>query len=327
MRDNVLVQAQSQIDAFASQISNALSDITTAGSATTSGSQSGFDVDIGSMSAGNTIQITYTDASNKQHNITVVRVDDPSALPLSNSVTTDPNDTVIGVGFSSGPASVAAALNAALGSSGLQFSNPAGTMLSVLNDNANTITVNSVSTTTTTTSLAGGNAALPLFVDGNSPYTGAITADGPESVGLAGRIAVNSALLADPTKLVVYQASPQTPVGDPTRPNYIYNQLANGSIEYSPKTGIGGIASPFQGTLSAYLSQVVNFQSQAANTAQSLQSGQDVVVNALQSRFNSTSGVNIDSEMSNLLVLQNAYGANARVMTTVKQMLDTLLQM
>jgi flagellar hook-associated protein 1 len=31
--------------------------------------------------------------------------------------------------------------------------------------------------------------------------------------------------------------------------------------------------------------------------------------------------------MSRLLTLQNAYGANARVMTTVKQMFDILLQM
>jgi flagellar hook-associated protein FlgK len=30
--------------------------------------------------------------------------------------------------------------------------------------------------------------------------------------------------------------------------------------------------------------------------------------------------------MSRLLTLQNAYGANARVMTTVKEMFDTLLR-
>ncbi len=44
-------------------------------------------------------------------------------------------------------------------------------------------------------------------------------------------------------------------------------------------------------------------------------------------RFDSKSAVNIDSEMANLLSLQNSYGANARVMSTVKAMLDTLMQM
>jgi flagellar hook-associated protein 1 FlgK len=38
------------------------------------------------------------------------------------------------------------------------------------------------------------------------------------------------------------------------------------------------------------------------------------------------SGVNIDTEMSNLISLQNAYSANARVMSTIQQMMNTLLQ-
>ena len=325
MRDNVLVQAQGQLDEMAAQMSTALSNTTTAGTAVTSGSQAGFDTDIGGLSAGNTIQLTYTDSSNVQHNVTIVRVDDPSALPLSNSATANPNDTVIGVDFSGGAASVAAQLNAALGTDGLQFSNPSGTTLRILDDGTGTATVNSASTTTTATGLTGGSGALPLFVDGTNPYTGAITSSGSESVGYAGRIAVNAALVADPSALVDYSA--QTTAGDATRPNFIYDQLVNASLEYSPSTGIGGTASPFQGTLSDYLSQVVSMQSQAATNATNLQKGQDIVVNALQTRFNSTSGVNIDTEMAKLLTLQNAYGANARVMTTVKQMLDALLQM
>lgn len=325
MRDNVLVQAQAQLDEMAAQMSTALSNTTTAGTAVTSGSQAGFDTDIGSMLAGNTIQLAYTDSSNVQHNVTIVAVDDPSALPLSNSATANPNDTVIGVDFSGGAASVAAQLNAALGADGLQFSNPSGTTLRILDDGTGAATVNSASTTTTATSLTGGSGALPLFVDGSQPYTGAITSSGSESVGYAGRIAVNPAVVANPSALVDYSA--QTASGDATRPNFIYDQLVNASLQYSPSTGIGGTASPFQGTLSDYLSQVVSMQSQAATNATNLQTGQDIVVNALQTRFNSTSGVNIDTEMANLLTLQNAYGANARVMTTVKQMLDALLQM
>jgi flagellar hook-associated protein 1 FlgK len=199
--------------------------------------------------------------------------------------------------------------------------------LEVVDNGSPAITVNAVSTTATATSLTGGSVPLALFVDGAAPFTGAFTAGGPESTGYAGRIAVNSALLADPSKLVTYQTSPQTPAGDATRPNFIYNQLVNASLEYSPAAGIGGTGAPFQGTLEAYMGQMVSTQSTAANAASNLQAGQDIVVNALQSRFNSTSAVNIDTEMAHLLTLQNAYGANARVMSTVKAMLDTLLQM
>ena len=100
MRDSVLVQAQGQLDEIAAQMSKALSDTTTAGTAVAGG----FDADIGGLSNGNTIQVSYTDGSSVQHNITIVRVDDPSALPLSNAATANPNDTVIGVDFSGGPA-------------------------------------------------------------------------------------------------------------------------------------------------------------------------------------------------------------------------------
>ena len=192
------------------------------------------------------------DASSVQHNITIVRVDDPSALPLSNSATTDPNDTVIGIDFSGGPASVATQLNTALSAVGLQFSNPSGTLLEAVASGTPPVTVNAVSTTTTATSSTGGSGALPLFTDGTSVFTGAITGAGAESTGYAGRITVNAALISDPSKLVSYQAS--TPAGDATRPNFIYNQLVNASLEYSPAAGIGGTTSPFHGTLSDYLS-------------------------------------------------------------------------
>jgi flagellar hook-associated protein 1 len=74
------------------------------------------------------------------------------------------------------------------------------------------------------------------------------------------------------------------------------------------------------------MSAIMSQQSQAANAATNLQQGQDTVVSALQQRFNSQSGVSVDTELSNLIALQNAYGANARVMSTIQQMMTTLLQ-
>ena len=50
------------------------------------------------------------------------------------------------------------------------------------------------------------------------------------------------------------------------------------------------------------------------------------MVNTLQQKFNSTSGVNIDAEMSNLIALQNSYAANAHVMSVVQTMMQTLMQ-
>jgi flagellar hook-associated protein 1 FlgK len=327
MRDQILPQAQTQLDELAARMSQAFSDQTTPGAAVTSGAQSGFMLDVGNLQTGNTVQISYTDAANVTHNITVIRVDDPAALPLANTATANPNDQVIGVDFSGGMASVVTQLTTALGATGMQFANPAGTMLRVLNDPGNTISVDSASTTQTMTSITSGNAQLPLFTDGPKVYSGAIAASGSQVTGYAARIGVNSALIANPANLVLYQTSPPTAAGDPTRPTFLFDQLTNATQTFSPLTGIGGAVTPFSGTFSAFIAQVMAFQGQAAANASNLKQGQDVVVNALQQRLNQESGVNIDEEMTNLLNLQSAYGANARVMSVVKDMYAMLLNM
>ena len=328
MRDQDLVQAQNQLDAIAASMASALSDKTTAGtSVSLPGPQNGFDVDTSNLSTGNTVTINYTDtATNTAHTMTLVRVDDPSVLPLANTATLNPNDTVVGVDFSGGLASVVTQINSALAGTGMTASNPSGTTLEILDDGpANTVNVDSVSKTATATTLAGGSAELPLFTDGLTPYTGAITAAGSESVGLAGRIAVNAALLADPSGLVSYQTG--TAAGDSTRPDFILQQLTSASLLFSPNTGIGTAASPFSGSLNTFLRQTISQQGEAASAASNLKQGQDIVLATLQQRFNDSAGVNIDQEMGNLLTLQNSYAANARVLSAVKDMLNLLMQM
>jgi flagellar hook-associated protein 1 len=319
MRDTILPQAQTQLDDLANQMSQALSNQTTAGTAVTSGAQAGFKVDVSSLSPGNTVQLTYTDAQNNPHTVTIVALGAGGTLPAQPANASNP---VVGVNFAAGMASVVSQLNSALGTN-LQFSNPSGTILQVLNNGAGNV-VNSLSATSTVTSLQSGNPQLPLFTDEGQPITGAITAGGSQTTGLAGVIQVNPALVASPSDLIAYTAS--TSAGDPTRPNFLLNQMTNAVLTYSPATGLGTAATPFSGTLSQYMSTVVTQQSQAANAATNLQQGQQTVLTALQQRFNDQSGVNIDTEMSNLIALQNAYSANARVMSTVQQMMSTLLQ-
>ena len=134
MRDHLLVEAQAQIDSIAAAMAQSLSDSNVAGTPATVGAQAGFDIDTAGLLAGNTIHLAWTDTGNGQkHNVTNVRVDDPSALRLSNDSTADPNDEVIGVNFSGGLASVVAQLNAKF-SGKVQLSNPSGTTLRILDD-------------------------------------------------------------------------------------------------------------------------------------------------------------------------------------------------
>ena len=328
LRDKTLVQAQAQVDQLAASLASALSDKTTAGTAAPAAlaPKAGFDLDLSSVLPGNTINLTYTDkTTNTRHQVSIVRVDDPAALPLSNAGG-NPNNQVIGVNFTGGMASVVSQLNAALGTANLQFSNPSGSTLRVLDNGTATAAVNAASVTTTVSSLASGGPQLPLFTDGNALYTGAITAQAPQQLGLAGRITVNAALLADPSKFTAYSTSPATPAGDTTRSDFLYSQLTSGTFTYSPQTGLGTAATPFKGTLSGFMQQFLSLQSNASTSATQLQQGQDVVVNTLQQKMKATSGVNIDTEMANLIALQNSYAANAHVMSVVQTMMSTLMQ-
>ena len=328
LRDKTLVQAQTQVDQMAASISSALSDKTTAGTAapTTLAPKAGFDLDLSNVLPGNTVNLTYTDvATNTQHNVTIVRVDDPAALPLSNTGSA-PNSQVIGVNFTGGMASVVSQLNTALGGANLQFSNPSGSTLRVVDSGTGATTVNTASATTTASSLANGNTQLPLFTDASSLYTGTITSTGSQLTGYAARITVNAAVLADPSKLTVYNTSPATQAGDTARSDFLYNQLTSGTFTYSPKTGLGSTATPFKGTLTSYMQQFLSVQANASTSATQLQQGQNVVVSALQQKMNSTSGVNIDAEMANLISLQNNYAANAHLMSVVQTMMTSLMQ-
>ncbi len=324
MRDQDLVQAQSQLDAIAAGMASALSNTTTAGSAVTSGAQSGFDIDIDGLSAGNTVTINYTDQlTNTARSITLVRVNDASALPLPGGTGTD---KVYGIDFSGGISSVLAQINQAIANTGMAASNPSGTTVRVLDDGAaNRVNVNGMSKTSSATGLAGGSPAMAFFTDGSALYTGAVSAYGAQSVGFAGRITVNAALVADNSKLVAYDAG--VAAGDNTRPNFIYEQLTTGTHVFSGNTGIGTASAPFSGSISTFLRQVINTQGEAANSANSLKQGQDVVVAALQQSFNEGAAVNVDAEMANLITLQNAYAANAQVLSAVKNLFDTLMRM
>jgi flagellar hook-associated protein 1 FlgK len=322
MRDRILPQAQSQLDQIAASISGALSDYRTGGTAVMSGAQSGFDIGVGNLLAGNKVTVSFTVApGNAPRTLTIENVKDPTALPLPSP---DPNNPVVGVDFSGGMTSLVNALNA-LPNSTLAFSNPSGSTLRVLDSGPGAgITINAVTSTATQTSLAGGMSQLPFFTDGSNPFSGAIASAAPQTLGYAGRIAVNQALALNPGSLVAFGSG--TSSGDPTRPNFLSGQLGSATFTYAPNAGIGTPAAPYNGTLSGYIGQVLSTQGAAAASAKSLSDGQDVVVNALQQSFNNETGVNIDNEMANLLTLQNAYGANARVLTTVNQMFTTLLQ-
>jgi len=339
MRDDVLVEAQAQLDELASQMALALSSDTIGGTAATgTGTSEGFALDLSAFLAGNAtgstgkqINLTYTDGTGT-HNVTIVPVADASLLPLSNTVTNRPDDRVIGIhvdplaSAADQMTAVLAALGTALPST-LVASNPSGNVLRILDDGTSSASIGSMSATVVQnagTLRDGSGTGLSLFVDGTdqSTYTGAI-GNPSEKTGFAGRIAVSQALLSDNTGLVIYETGKL--IGDDTRPNDLLARLANPDIQYSGATGIGSAGTPYAGSIDAFARRIVSFQSAQAASAATDHASQKIVSNSLQARFDSETGVSIDEEMSNLITLQSAYAANARVIATIRELFDTLL--
>ncbi|MGX1785451.1 flagellar hook-associated protein FlgK [Bosea sp. NPDC055332] len=328
LRDKTLVQAQKQLDEIAAQLSSALSDREIAGTAVTAGAATGFDVDLAGLQSGNSVTLDYKVTPGGQtQRFTFVRVESAASLPLPASAQGDANNRVIGIDFSGGPASVAAQMQAAIGP-GFTVSNT-GSVLRIVDDGAGaTRDVVGLTARPTQTSLTGGTGELPFFVDGrnNGVYTGSYEG-GAQSAGFASRITVNPDLIADRSRLVVFNTSPATPQGDATRPKFLLDRLTSSQRSFTNATGFDGSTATSSGTVSSLVQRVVAGQGQASEQAKRLDEGQQVAFSAVQSRFLEDTKVNVDQEMSNLIELQSAYAANARVISTVKELLDVLMRL
>jgi flagellar hook-associated protein 1 FlgK len=144
-----------------------------------------------------------------------------------------------------------------------------------------------------------GDAGLALFT-----YTA-----GEEAATLA----VNSAVGTDPSK-VVAAVSAGTP-GDTS----IAAQIAD--LASSATFGAGG-----QTPADAYASFIGQIGADSQQATE-MQGNQDLVVQQLDNRRSSISGVSLDEEATDVIRFQQAYQASTKVITTINEMLDSLLNM
>ena len=321
LRDVNLVQAQDQLDEVASALAQSLSTNVTVGTQITAGAANGYDLDISDIRNGNEFSLSYLQ-NGVEKTVRVLRVDDTSKLPLDY---VDANGArVIGLDFSSGSAAVASELQNRLGA-GLAFSSPSSGTIRILDDGASgTTDVVSASSRWTSTGLQNGDFGISLFVDyNNADYTNALDGNG-QRLGFAGRIRVNADIVNDNKLLVQYQST--TSLGDGARVNSLVENL--GSMRFAGSLGKAGQNPSFRlaGTVSDFISQAINFQGNAAASAISDADTQELTLNALGERLEGEYGVDVDEEMARLMELQNAFSANARVMSVAQELIDSLMQ-
>lgn len=80
-------------------------------------------------------------------------------------------------------------------------------------------------------------------------------------------------------------------------------------------------------TLQQYLSQFLGNAGMMASRSENLEIDNLSLKEELEIRRSDVTGVNLDEELSNLVVYQNAYSASARVLSSVQEMYDTLLSL
>jgi flagellar hook-associated protein 1 FlgK len=194
---------------------------------------------------------------------------------------------------------------------------------------------------------------LRLFTEtggGTAPAaTGAYA--GSAQVGFAGRIALNAAVAADPRLLRDGTHAVAATPGGPTAfvPNAPggpagFATLLDRVLAFSfgaeaaagspwgtiPVSGLGPdgtLASPFLAppTIEGYATRVVAAQAADRAAATRAEEEAGALRATLEQRFTRQSGVDLDAELAGMVALQNAYAANARVITVVQSMWDALL--
>jgi flagellar hook-associated protein 1 FlgK len=176
---------------------------------------------------------------------------------------------------------------------------------------------------TTSTGVRDAGLGFDLFVDhGNAGFTKNLDTDPPQKQGFAARISINSEVLAD-NRLMVQSTTGGT-LGDDGRAKHVIEQLKNMKFV----SGGDPISSSGQfqlsGSLGEMISQVVGFQGSTVNAALTKRDDRQLTLDTIVDQMDSEYGVNVDEEMARLMELQNAYAANARVVSIVKELLDAL---
>jgi flagellar hook-associated protein 1 FlgK len=190
---------------------------------------------------------------------------------------------------------------------------------------------------------------LTLFTDpaGNVP-TGGGTPAQSGYVGYAGTIQVNAAVATDPslvrdgTNAVAGTGFTPNPAGGPAGFSSLISNVLNYTFGTQAQSGVaqpamntsglgasGTLNAPFNATgdtLAGFATSLVSAQAQQSSAVTSSVTTEQALQTSLNTKASAVSGVNMDTEVSQMLSLQNAYGANARVIAGVQAMFTQLLQ-
>jgi flagellar hook-associated protein 1 FlgK len=315
LRDRTLVEAQDQLDEIAAGLAQAFSTKTAQGTPTSAWGASGFDLDLANIKPGNDMTLTYTENGVDKRVRVVNSTDGKDYVDATGQ-------RVISINLSGDTTAAANMLGSKLPT--LTISSTGAGNIRILDGGVGGgTTVKAAAVRTTATGVQGDGPAFNLFVDqGDSSFTNNLNGNPPQKQGFASRITVNSAILADNRLMVQHEVGGT--LGDADRANFVIGQL--NSLKFV-SGGNPADSKNFQlnGNLGEVIGQVLNFQGTSINTALTKADDRQLTLDTIVDQMSSEYGVDTNAEMARLMELQNAYSANARIVSVVKELLDTLL--
>lgn len=180
---------------------------------------------------------------------------------------------------------------------------------------------------TSTVATRFSDQGMPLFTSGSGgdvPGTSQTDLTPAGSVGFSQEMSVSSTYSDDPSKLLDNSTS-----GTQTVLNVLNNSFGSSGTP-APSTNLGmtgNLSTGYtgnQGIISLATSLTANQAATASNASSGLSLSQTTQT-SLTSNLSGTSTVSVDTEMANVVTLQNAYAANAKVVSTVQTMFSALL--
>lgn len=175
-------------------------------------------------------------------------------------------------------------------------------------------------------------ADLASFVDNLTEAINAIQTDNgtggiPFFKGANGSYEVNPDLLDDPSQLVTGESMTNDIAGDGSRAKAIADlqNISLGENSTYEADSMSFTNDPSGSTLFSQYNEIVTDLGIIKQQADNMAANQVDLTALLEQRQASISGVDINEEVVNMIQFQSAFQANSRVITTIAEMLDTLI--
>ncbi|MGF1631430.1 MAG: flagellar hook-associated protein FlgK [Kiloniellaceae bacterium] len=147
-------------------------------------------------------------------------------------------------------------------------------------------------------------------------------------LGTSSTLRVRQSIVDDPSYLsrgMLRGTAPNLTLG--VGDNEIAQQLAGVFGENFSYATVASGPSAVSTTFSGYAGVILSFNASQTAAADSTLEYQTFFFQDLRAKFQSEAGVNLDEELANMTIFQNAYNASARLVQAVDEMFDTLLSL